>query len=599
MNTSSAGTDVYDMQQCVLDLNETYGFWLTETTIVQPTFEDIEYQLRLSQDVILLLGFWYFDGEQWFRLGGHYVTMEGVNLEFFLFSFSDPWINGHCDFGHPGDSSGGVFIPHTHPCDPPCHFDAGNVSHDYYQIAFDSPSPGGLLWIPEYYWYDVIFYGMNFTPELEPFRAPGPDPVGMVHTEIEYAVVICPGRPFVTDDKDSWNMFFMTSNYGQEGLDCYTWQYYPEMNNDGFEGSVILGTGPDDLAMSFTAIGEDIRFFPTTKLVCDDAVPYESIYIDKCEALFYHNVPGHELPLDVEMLGIGLDPAEGKLAGHPLGDMVIEKFVITNTGDVTIENLQWAIFFDLDVNLPDPNTSYGGGDSLHNTMWAYDSTREDKVVYVTLAPTSVGKTCPTMEIGDQNTYLYPHVPGGPYDDVDSVMNRNFWSVPDKVPANTDTFDYSYLLGSERFSLAPGEKNLEEYLIWYDWSVPTTDYDAYRCKLYRVMRGAGFYRGDVGSFATGSASPGDLTIADIVFLVNYVLKSGPDPEPFVDQGDVDCDGETSITDIVFLTGYILRGSGIPPIDKNRFFDTDYQLLFSRPSLFEDPDWGTLGSGCPLD
>ncbi|MGB2696526.1 MAG: hypothetical protein WBD28_01545, partial [Candidatus Zixiibacteriota bacterium] len=69
MNTGAFGTDVYDMQQCILDLNETYGFWLTETTIVQPSFDDIEYQIRLSQDVILLLGYWYFDGEQWFRLG--------------------------------------------------------------------------------------------------------------------------------------------------------------------------------------------------------------------------------------------------------------------------------------------------------------------------------------------------------------------------------------------------------------------------------------------------------------------------------------------------------------------------------------------------
>ncbi|MGB2698254.1 MAG: hypothetical protein WBD28_10410, partial [Candidatus Zixiibacteriota bacterium] len=570
---------------------------LTETTIVQPSFDDIEYQIRLSQDVILLLGYWYFDGEQWFRLGGHYVTCSGVNWEFFLLSLSDPWLNGYCDGLTPGDSSGGVFIPHNHPCDPPCHFDAGNVSHDYYQVVLDSPSPGGIISMI-YEGYTTAFYGMNFTPELEPFRAPSSDPIGEVHTEIEYAVVICPGSPFVRDDIDAWNTYMTKTNFGEEGPGSFVWEYYPEMVDNLFEGTIFLGTSAEDLAMGVTTIGEDIRFFPYAGLDCDTAT-FETMLIDRCYARYYHSVSGHELPLDVEMLAIGLDPWYGVLFGDPLGDVVYQKFVITNTGDTQIDDLEWSLFMDWDVNLPDPNTSYGGGDSLTNTYWAYDSTREDLVAYVTLAPTSVGKIAPGMDIGDHNTYYYANVPGGPYDSLKAMMERNWWSVPDKVPANTDTFDYGYLFNSEKFSLAAGEKTLQEYFIWYDWQIPSTDYDAYRCKLYKIMRGAGFYRGDVGNFATGAASPGILDVADIVYLVSYVLRSGIPPLPFIDQVDVNCDGETKIEDIVFLTGYILRGSGIPPTDKNRFFDTEYQLLFSRPSLFADDQWMNLGAGCPLD
>jgi hypothetical protein len=605
MNTTSTGTNVYDMQQCIRDLNETFGFWLSETTIVQPTFEDIEYQVRLSQDVILLLGFWYYDetAGEWYRLGGHYVNVEGVNLEYFLFSFSDPAIDGFCSGMTPGDSSGGVFLAHDHAVG--CHFDAGNVSHDYYQIAFDSPSPGGVIWIPYYEWYNPAFYKMNFTPELEPFMAPTGEPQYLIHTEIEYAVVICPGRPFLTDNKDSWNMWMQTSNYGEEGLEVATWQYYPELTNDGFEGSIILGTYPDDIALSVTAVGEDIKFFPTTPLnvtyyYYDDS---DSIVVEQLDAEYYHNHPTHPLPVEIDYMGIGLDPAAGVLAGHPLGDMVIQKFVLHAT-DIIVDTLEWAIFFDLDVNYANyvsENPSFGGGDSLTNTMWAYDTTRPDKTVYITLAPTAVGKVARNAQIFDQNNDIYEHVPCGPYDSLKVRMEMDYWQFPDVAAENHEWYDYAYLMTSEHFMLDSCERILQEYLIWYDWQTPDMDYDAYRCKLYRLLRGAGFYRGDVGNFDNGAASPGVLDIADIVYLIAYILRAGPAPDPFIDQGDVDCDGETKIEDVVYLVRYILRSSGVPPIDKDRFYNEhspwpEYQMMFSRPSLFADPQWQNLGAGC---
>ncbi len=600
MNTGPEGTDVYDMQQCILDLIEAHGFWITENTIVQPTYEDIEYQVRRSQDVILLLGFWYFDEveEIWYRLGGHYVNVEGVNIEQFMFSFSDPFINGFCDGLTPGDSSGGVFYVHDHTqnTDPPLHYDAGNVSHDYYVIGWPSPSPGGFLFIPDYDVYDPLFYGMNFTPELEPYMAPSATPQYPVHTEIEYAVVICPAEPFVSDQLDSWNVAMVKSNYGEEGPGFVYWEYYPDYTDDLFEGTVLLGTSADDLAMGITAVGEDIGFFPYGDLVCDYEY-YDDVLLEKCRTSFYHSVTGHALPLDIEMLGVGFDPGGDVYYLEPEGDVVIQKFVITNTGETQIDDLEWALFMDWDVNVPDPtNTSFGGGDSVTNTYWAYDSTEEGKVAYVTLAPTSLGKIAPGMDIGDHNSYFYEFVPGGPYDSLKFMMEMTYWSVPDKTPAHTDTFDYGYLLNSEKFSLAPGEKNLQEYFIWYDTQIPSTDYTAYRCKLYRLLRLAGFYRGDVGDFGTGVASPGLLDIADIVYLVGYTLRSGPPPLPFINQGDVNCDGEVKIDDVVFLVNYILKSKPDAPIDKNRFFDEEYEQLFKRTSLFTDPQWQNLGVGC---
>jgi hypothetical protein len=606
-NTGVTGTNVYDMQQCVLNLNDTYGFWLTETTIVMPTFDDIEYQVRLSQDVILLLGFWYYDEEmsEWYRLGGHYVTCAGVNWEFFLLSFSDPYLDGFCSGWTPGDSSGGVFLAHDHTFG--CHFDAGNVSHDYYQIAMESPSPGGILWIPYYEWYDASFHGMNFAPEHMPFLAPTATPQYPVVTEIEFAVVICPGSPFVTDQLDSWNIGFVKTNYGGEGPGCVYWEYYPDYTDDLWEGTALLGQDGTNLAMGATAAGENITFFPYGGLVCDYEIRsdfYHSnppdtmvdLLLERCYAKYYHNVPGHELPLDVEMFGIGIDPGGDWCFGMPCGDLIIQKFVIHNTGESIIEDLEWALFFDWDVNLPEVNTSFGGGDSLHNTGWAYDSTEEGKVVYMTLLPTTVGKIAPTFDVGDQNTYFYPHLPGGPYDELKAVMEQTYWDIPTVTPNHTDTFDYAYLMASEKFDLAPCNKILQEYIIWYDTQIPSTDYAAYRHKLYRLMTLAGYYRGDVNG-------DGYLNVSDHVYMQNYVLFYGEDkwkvPTPFADQGDVNCNGFCDITDIVQMTNYLFKWPGTElwpdswPIDKNRFFGEEYQELFKRTSLFVDPQWSELG------
>jgi hypothetical protein len=509
-------------------------------------------------------------------------------------SISDPWLNAYCDgYAFDGDSSGGVFYVHDHTqnTDPPLHYDAGNVSHDYYQVAFESPSPGGILWMPYYEGYDPVFYGMNFNPDLDPFLAPGPTTQYPVHTEIEYAVVICPGRPFVNNPLDSWNVRMYKSNYGEEGPGFVNWN---ESFDELFEGTILLGTSGDDLALAMTNVGEDIKFFPYTSLEQDYRF-YDDILIDTMYAKFYHD---NGLSLDVEMFAIGIDPGGWACIGLPCGDLVIQKFVITNTGVEPLTDLEWGLFMDWDVHLGDVNTSFGGGDSSLNTGWAYDSTYEADVEYTTLLPSVPGKISPSYQVFVQQVPVYDAMPG-PYDSLKTLMELPYWVLPDKTPAGAGVFDYGYLMNSENFTLAPGEQILQEYIFWIDTQIPSTDYAAFKCKLYKLLRMVGFYRGDVGDFATGAASPGKLDIADIVYLVAYVFKGGPPPKPFVDQGDVNCDGLTKIEDIVFLTAYVLRGSGIPPTDKNRFLNTDYELLFSRPSLFVDPQWQNLGVGCPLD
>ncbi len=55
--------------------------------------------------------------------------------------------------------------------------------------------------------------------------------------------------------------------------------------------------------------------------------------------------------------------------------------------------------------------------------------------------------------------------------------------------------------------------------------------------------------------------GAVSIADAVFLINYIFAGGPAPNPPA-AGDADCSGSISIADAVFLINYIF-GGGAPP------------------------------------
>lgn len=57
--------------------------------------------------------------------------------------------------------------------------------------------------------------------------------------------------------------------------------------------------------------------------------------------------------------------------------------------------------------------------------------------------------------------------------------------------------------------------------------------------------------------------GDLTvnIGDAVYLVTYIFKGGPAPDP-VESGDANCDGSTNIGDAVYLVTYIFKGGPAP-------------------------------------
>jgi hypothetical protein len=68
----------------------------------------------------------------------------------------------------------------------------------------------------------------------------------------------------------------------------------------------------------------------------------------------------------------------------------------------------------------------------------------------------------------------------------------------------------------------------------------------------------------GSFTRGDANgDGLITVSDVVWLVNYLYREGPAPDPMA-AGDINSDSQINVGDIVYLVNYLFHG-GPPPVN----------------------------------
>ncbi len=75
------------------------------------------------------------------------------------------------------------------------------------------------------------------------------------------------------------------------------------------------------------------------------------------------------------------------------------------------------------------------------------------------------------------------------------------------------------------------------------------------------------RADMGANPFSSGTCGDangdglVNVGDVVFMISYVFRSGPPPDP-IEMADVNHDGSANVGDAVYLLNYAFRG-GAPP------------------------------------
>ena len=191
------GTDVVAMYKAILKYLADHGLaaQYQVTLMPRPGYDWVAEEVYRSEDVILLLGFWQLQpGGDWVRIGGHFVTVPGVNAQQGLIAFSDP-ARDNAETGGPGRV---LPAPHMLPHSVTLHNDAAYVSHDVWRVV-GTNSPGGI-WGPAGYGDNLIFVrdfvGQNVPEELAEFA--GPLGQGPIQTEVEYAIAVSPAEQHPT-----------------------------------------------------------------------------------------------------------------------------------------------------------------------------------------------------------------------------------------------------------------------------------------------------------------------------------------------------------------------------------------------------------------
>ncbi len=203
--TAGTGTTVTGMANGITQFIADAGLAqeYTVTTQPNPAFTWVGTEVRRSEDVVLLLGFWQesVTGAPATRVGGHYVTVSGVDLLNSLVALNDPYRD-------QAEATGaGRVLPGAHPALHPApgfdgevtHNDAQYISQDTYAsvattlpagvwgpVAYVDPSPAtGCAQIAN-------FQGQNVPVEFANVQAACDPAGGALRTTVEYAVAVSP-----------------------------------------------------------------------------------------------------------------------------------------------------------------------------------------------------------------------------------------------------------------------------------------------------------------------------------------------------------------------------------------------------------------------
>jgi hypothetical protein len=602
--TDSAGTEPHLMKAGIdnllndLNIPSIYtGIWSA------PDFYEMQDSLRVSQTIALLLGFWWWDGANWWREGGQFVTLAGEKSSSLKIALCDP-SRDQAEYGWPGRVRSPDHPPAPHA--DTLHNDFLYVSQDIYQSQLSSSPPGNPYWQLNDYLelnpdFPRQFTGTNIPTEFISYTQAAPAGTSFI-TAVEYAVMIC-------SRQEHWWWKASFPDYAPSGMPDFDQKQdhwlNPITSQMSFSGPVAVANSFWWLDSKFNLppgnMGDGMDQYPLVRDYLDDLTPYlnwddhDLANVDQSVTPWPSSnpppatpqpfIPGPQTPGGtdswgelVERLAWYLD-TDGQRSGNP--------HVGTNVQGMTDAIREWfsSETFDDGSSLNDSlcvmsweRPTFAFVESLveqnNNVIlllgfWYQENSDWRRVGghFVTVA----GVNSVQLMIAFSDPYFDNAETGGagrvlsgsyishsPIPHSDSTLHNDPGNVSHDI--YNVSLDYSNPAGRWWVSDYPVDVNPDSLSsIFYQQNVPNefvsvtqpyiSGYALCTVAEYALLIDTIAYRGD-------ASINGIVDSGDIVFLINYLYRGGSAPHP-LSTGDVTCDGVVDVADAIFLINYLFR------------------------------------------
>lgn len=606
--TDSTGTEPNSMRSGIDDLFNDFAISGFYTSIwPTPDFGVMAESLEVSQTIVLLLGFWWWDGENWWREGGHFVTLSGMKSSANKIALSDP-AKDAAEYTWPGRVRPSDHPPPPHP--DTLHNDLHYVSHDIYRSTLTSSVPGNPDWeLIDYLELDPDFpyqyNGMNFPAEFISLYQPAPAGTTFV-TAVEYAVMICAQQE---------HMYWEASypDYAPSGMPDFDQEQdnwiKQETEQHTFSGPAAVANAfwwvDSKFNLPVGSMGDGEDQFPLVRDYLDNLGPYQN-WDDHDLWNVDHSttpwgiagpppstpqpfVPGPQSPggVDVwgelvERLAWQMDTDGQRTGGSQIGtevqdmDEAIEEwlsFETFTTGDVLGDSLcvkikQKPSFADAVflVENHEAVTLLLGFWYLPTSKWRRVGGHFVTVAGINSIESKIALSDPffdNAEYGAPGRVLSgSYIPHSPVPHTDSVLHND----PGNVSHDIYDVDFNPPAPAGEWWLLdyPASSDPDSFMnFFYQQNIPQEfqsitypyqpGYPVYAVVEYAVLIDVFDYRGDVNN-------SGGIEGGDIIYLINYLFRHGSPPSP-LSVGDVNCDGGVTAGDVVFIIGYLFRDGPI--------------------------------------